>query len=422
MNEVRDLLLTDEGLAEKGRRKIEWAWRKMPVLRQIKEAWGREKPLDGVRIGACLHVSAKTANLVRVLRHGGAEVFLCASNPLSTQDDVAAALNVVYGIPTYAKRGVDKDTYYRQIYAVLDKEPQVTIDDGADLVTTLHKERPRQAEKVIGGTEETTTGVIRLRAMANEGILKYPLIAVNDAQTKHLFDNRYGTGQSTIDGILRATNYLLAGSVFVVAGYGWCGRGIAMRARGMGAKVIVVETNPFRALEAVMDGYEVSDMKGAASKADFIVTATGDIHVLGKQHFPFLKDGVILANAGHFNVEIDIPALAAMAKKRQFVRENVEEFVLGDGRRIYLLAEGRLVNLACGEGHPVEVMDLSFANQALSAAWLVQQKGKLEPGVYKVPQEIDERVARLKLAALGVPLEELTDEQKAYLSSWELGT
>jgi len=422
MDEVQGLLLTDEGLAEKGRQKIEWAWKKMPVLRQIKEVWDREKPLDGVRVGACLHVSAKTANLVRVLRDGGAEVFLCASNPLSTQDDVAAALNVVYGIPTYARRGVDQATYYRQIAAVLDKEPLVTIDDGADLVTTLHKERPQQANQVIGGTEETTTGVIRLRAMARDGVLKYPLIAVNDALTKHLFDNRYGTGQSTIDGILRATNYLLAGSVFVVVGYGWCGRGIAMRARGMGARVVVVETNPFRALEAVMDGYEVSDMKRAASKADFVVTATGNIHVLGKEHFPFLKDGVILANAGHFDVEIDIPALAEMAKQRHFVKENVEEFVLGDGRRIYLLAEGRLVNLACGEGHPVEVMDLSFANQALSVAWLVQQKGRLKPGVYKVPQEIDERVARLKLAALGVNLEELTDEQKAYLSSWELGT
>lgn len=422
MMDAHYLTLRNEDLSKKGEQRIGWAWRKMPVLHQIKTEWEQTQPLAGVRIGACLHISAKTANLARVLRAGGAEISLCASNPLSTQDDIAAALNVVYGIPTYARRGVDKENYYRQIYAVLDTEPQITIDDGADLVTTLHRKRPAQAGKVIGGTEETTTGVIRLRAMARDGALKYPLVAVNDALTKHLFDNRYGTGQSTIDGILRATNYLLAGSVFVVVGYGWCGRGIATRARGMGARVIVVEVDPFRALEAVMDGHEVTDMKNAAERADFIVTATGDIHVLGEQHLAVLKDEVILANAGHFNVEIDIPALASQAKARRTVRENVEEFILPDGRRVYLLAEGRLVNLACGEGHPVEVMDLSFANQALSVAWLVMQKERLKPGVYSVPREIDERVAGLKLAALGVRLEELTEEQKAYLSSWESGT
>jgi len=416
------LALKDEDLSKKGEQRIEWAWRKMPVLQQIRREWEEKQPLKGIRIAACLHISAKTANLARVLKAGGAQVVLCASNPLSTQDDIAAALNVVYGIPVYARRGVDKETYYRQIYAALDTEPQITIDDGADLVTTLHKERPAQALQVIGGTEETTTGVIRLRAMARDGALKYPLVAVNDALTKHFFDNRYGTGQSTIDGILRATNYLLAGSVFVVVGYGWCGRGIATRARGMGARVIVVEADPFKALEAWMDGHEVTGMKDAARRADFIVTATGNIHVLGKDSLAALKDGVILANSGHFNVEIDIPALEAQARTRRIVRENVEEFVLHDGRRIYLLGEGRLVNLACGEGHPVEVMDLSFANQALAAAWLVSQRGNLKPDVYRVPRAIDERVARLKLAAFGVQVEELTEEQERYLASWESGT
>ncbi|MGB9791891.1 MAG: adenosylhomocysteinase [Thermacetogeniaceae bacterium] len=422
MSETGNLALKDERLAEKGKQRIEWAWRKMPVLQKIMQEWKETLPLSGVRIAACLHISAKTANLARVLREGGAQVVLCASNPLSTQDDIAAALNVVYGIPTYARRGVDNETYYAQIYAALDSKPQLTIDDGADLVTTLHEKRPSQVAEVLGGTEETTTGVIRLRAMANDGVLKYPIVAVNDALTKHLFDNRYGTGQSTIDGILRATNYLLAGSVFVVVGYGWCGRGIALRARGLGARVIVVETNPFRALEALMDGHEVADMKTAAPRADFIVTATGNIHVVGKEHIPYLKDGVILANAGHFNVEIDIPALSAQAVSRRVVRDNVEEFLMPDGRRIFLLGEGRLVNLACGEGHPCEVMDLSFANQALSAAWLVRMKGKLQPGVYKVPMEIDEHVARLKLEAYGVRLEEMTEEQKRYLASWEAGT
>lgn len=417
-----ELRIRDTGLAEKGRQKIEWAWRKMPVLQEIYSEWERKRPLAGVRVGACLHISAKTANLARLLRAGGAEVFLCASNPLSTQDEVAAALNIYYDIPTYARRGVAREDYYRQLAAVLDAHPEVTIDDGADLVTTLHRERPKQVEEVLGGTEETTTGVIRLRAMARDGVLRYPVIAVNDALTKHLFDNRYGTGQSTLDGILRATNYLIAGSVFVVVGYGWCGRGIAARARGLGARVIVVEVNPFRALEALMDGFEVTDMAEAARRADFIVTATGNIHVLGEKHLPYLKDGVILANAGHFNVEIDIPALEAQARSRRLVRENVEEFELEDGRRVFLLAEGRLVNLACGEGHPVEVMDMSFANQALSVAWLVSHQGELAPGVYRVPEEIDTRVACLKLQALGARLEELTPEQEDYLARWDAGT
>ncbi len=359
-----DLLLKDEELGRKGEQRIVWAWQKMAVMQQVRRDWEEARPLDGVRLAACLHISAKTANLARLLKAGGAQVVLCASNPLSTQDDIAAALNLVYGIPTYARRGVNTEEYYRQIYAVLDTEPQITIDDGADLVTTLHRERPGQLGQVIGGTEETTTGVIRLRAMARDGALKYPLIAVNDALTKHLFDNRYGTGQSTIDGVLRATNYLIAGSVFAVVGYGWCGRGIASRARGMGARVIVVEADPFRALEALMDGNDVCNMQSAAARADFIVTATGDLHALSGKDLAVLKDGAILANAGHFNVEIDIPALEQMTTSRRLVKENVEEFRFADGRRVYLLGEGRLVNLVCGEGHPVEVMDLSFANQA----------------------------------------------------------
>ncbi|HHV35628.1 MAG TPA: adenosylhomocysteinase [Syntrophomonadaceae bacterium] len=416
------LRLTDEDLSRLGKQRIEWAWRKMPVLQRIRTEWEESHPLKGVKIAACLHISAKTANLARVLKIGGADLVLCASNPLSTQDDIAAALNVVYDVPTFARRGVDNDSYYSQINAALDTKPELTIDDGADLVTILHQERPEQAKQVIGGTEETTTGVVRLRAMARDGALKYPLIAVNDALTKHLFDNRYGTGQSAIDGILRATNYLIAGATFVVVGYGWCGRGVAARAKGLGARVVVVEVDPFKALEAIMDGHEVTTMKEAAKRADFIVTVTGDINVLGESHIPYLKDGVILANAGHFNVEIDIPFLAKLAVKRQVVKKDIEEFTLDDGRRIYLLAEGRLVNLACGEGHPVEVMDLSFANQALSAAWLVAEQGKMEAGVYQVPREIDERVARLKLAAYGVEIEELTEEQKRYLASWESGT
>jgi adenosylhomocysteinase len=422
MAECQSLRLTDEELGRIGEERIEWAWRKMPVLHQVRADWEQSRPLSGVKIAACLHISAKTANLARVLKSGGADLVLCASNPLSTQDDIAAALNVVYGIPTYARRGVDNDTYYRQINAVLDTNPDLTIDDGADLVTTLHSERPEQVCKVIGGCEETTTGVIRLRAMAGDGALHYPIVAVNDALTKHLFDNRYGTGQSALDGILRATNYLIAGSVFVVVGYGWCGRGIAARARGLGARVVVVEVNPFKALEAMMDGHKVTDMKRAAEQADFIITATGNIHVVGKEHLPYLKDGVILCNAGHFNVEIDIPELERISRSRRLVKKDVEEFTMEDGRRVYLLAEGRLVNLSCGEGHPVEVMDLSFANQALSAAWLVQHEGKLKPGVYSVPRELDEKVARLKLAAYDIEIEELTEEQREYLASWEVGT
>ncbi len=422
MPEHQELLIMDEDLGKKGEQRIEWAWQKMAVMQQVQQEWSATRPLQGIRLAACLHISAKTANLARLLKSGGAQVALCASNPLSTQDDIAAALNLVYGIPTYARRGVDTKDYYRQIYAVLDTEPQITVDDGADLVTTLHRERHDQLGQVIGGTEETTTGVIRLRAMARDGALKYPLVAVNDALTKHLFDNRYGTGQSALDGILRATNHLIAGSAFVVVGYGWCGRGIASRARGLGARVIVVEVNPFRALEALMDGNEVCSMRDAAAKADFIITATGDIHVVAAKDLAVLKDGAILSNAGHFNVEIDIPALEEMTASRRTVKENVEEFRFADGRRVYLLGEGRLVNLACGEGHPIEVMDLSFANQALSAAWLVSQRGKLQPDVYKVPAEIDTRVARLKLAAYGIQLEELTPEQVQYLSSWEAGT
>jgi adenosylhomocysteinase len=416
------LRLTDDDLGKVGKQRIEWAWRKMPVLQSIWKEWEQSLPLKGIKIAACLHISAKTANLARVLQVGGADLVLCASNPLSTQDDIAAALNVVYDIPTYARRGVDNDSYYSQINAALDIVPDLTIDDGADLVTTLHQERPEQTKQVIGGTEETTTGVVRLKAMERAGELRYPMVAVNDALTKHLFDNRYGTGQSTIDGLLRATNYLIAGTNFVVVGYGWCGRGLASRAKGLGARVIVVEVDPFKALEAIMEGYEVTTMKEAAKRADFIVTVTGDIHVLGEQHIPFLKDGVIVANSGHFNVEIDLPFLAEYATQRRIVKNDVEEFTLPDGRLVYVLADGRLVNLSCGEGHPVEVMDLSFANQALSAAWLVSQQGKLETGVYQVPQEIDERVARLKLAAYGVEIEELTEEQKKYLSSWDSGT
>jgi adenosylhomocysteinase len=422
MPDHEELLFKDEDLGKKGEQRIEWAWQKMAVMQQVRREWEETRPLLGIRLAACLHISAKTANLARLLKAGGAQVTLCASNPLSTQDDIAAALNLVYGIPTYARRGIDTEDYYRQIYAALDTEPQITVDDGADLVTTLHRERPGQLGQVIGGTEETTTGVVRLRAMARDGALKYPLVAVNDALTKHLFDNRYGTGQSALDGILRATNHLIAGSVFVVVGYGWCGRGIASRARGLGARVTVVEVDPFRALEALMDGNEVCNIRTAAARADFIVTATGDIHVVAEQDLAALKDGVILANAGHFNVEIDIPALEKITVSRRLVKENVEEFRFADGRRAYLLGEGRLVNLSCGEGHPVEVMDLSFADQALAAAWLVSQRGKLQPGVYGMPPEIDARVARLKLAAYGIELDELTPEQIGYLSSWESGT
>ncbi len=414
--------IKDPSLADEGMRRIRWAASHMPVLRSIKERWAVNQPLKGVRIGACLHVTTETANLVLTLRAGGAEVALCASNPLSTQDDVAATLNEIYGVPTYAIRGEDRETYFRHIQQVLDHRPELTMDDGADLVATLHSERQELVPGVIAGTEETTTGVIRLRAMEKDGALRYPIVAVNDALTKHMFDNRYGTGQSTLDGILRATNYLVAGSTFVVAGYGWCGRGVAMRARGLGASVVVVETDPLRALEAVMDGYHVTDMEEAAARGDIFVTVTGNTSVIDGKHFPLMKDGAILANAGHFNVEINIPALEALSTARRQVRENVEEFELPGGKRIYLLAEGRLVNLAAAEGHPAQVMDLSFANQALSAEWLYNQGRLLEKKVYPVPREIDSMIARLKLESMGIRLERLTAEQERYLSSWQEGT
>jgi adenosylhomocysteinase len=409
-------------LAEEGERRIEWAAKEMPVLSLIGERFARERPLTGVRIAACLHVTAETANLMKALQAGGAELALCASNPLSTQDDVAAALVVQHGISVFARRGEDNETYYRHIRSALAFEPQITMDDGADLVSMLHQERQDLLSRVRGGTEETTTGVIRLRAMAARGVLRYPIIAVNDAQTKHLFDNRYGTGQSTIDGILRATNVLLAGKTFVVAGYGWCGRGIAMRARGMGAKVIVTEVDPIRALEAVMDGYRVMPMLEAAAVGDIFVTATGDINVLDRAHFERMKDGAILANSGHFNVEINVRALEEMAVAIREMRPSVRVYKLADGRELALLGEGRLVNLAAAEGHPSSVMDMSFANQALSVQHLVQEGHKLPPQVYPVPDDIDRAVAALKLHSLGVRCDELTAEQQRYLSSWELGT
>jgi adenosylhomocysteinase len=415
-HDVRDLNLAAEGL-----RRISWAEREMPVLRRIRERFQAEQPLRGRRIAACLHVTTETAVLMLTLRAGGAVVLLCASNPLSTQDDVAAALAAEYGIGVYAIRGEDRDTYYKHIHEALNDKPQITMDDGADLVTALHRERTELLGGVVGGTEETTTGVIRLRAMAKDGALKYPIIAVNDAQTKHLFDNRYGTGQSTIDGLLRATNVLLSGKTMVVCGYGSCGRGLAMRARGMGARVIVTEVSPLHALEAVMDGYQVAPMAEAAALGDIFVTVTGNTSVIRQEHFEKLRDGAIVANSGHFNVEIDIPALEKITRSRRSARENVEEYQLHDGRRVYLLAEGRLLNLAAAEGHPAAVMDMSFANQALSAAHLVSG-AKLEKNVYPVPRQIDETVARLKLEAMGVGIDALTPEQKKYLESWEAGT
>jgi adenosylhomocysteinase len=415
--DIKDLKLKDEG-----KRRIEWAEAHMPVLRSIKSEFEREKPLKGLKVGACLHVTTETANLMRVLRAGGAEVFLCASNPLSTQDDVAAALVEEYGIRVFAIRGEDRDTYYKHIESVLSFSPQITMDDGADLISTLHSRHPQSLKNVVGGTEETTTGVIRLRSMAEEGALKYPIIAVNDALTKHLFDNRYGTGQSSLDGVLRATNILLAGSVVVVCGYGWCGRGIATRARGMGARVIITEVDPLKALEAVMDGFEVMTLKEASSKGDIFITVTGDIRVLGKEHFEKMKDGAILANAGHFDVEIDKKALEEISVKKREIKANVEEFTLKDGRKIYLLAEGRLVNLAAAEGHPAAVMDMSFANQALSVKFLWEKGESLSPKVYPVPKEIDEMVAERKLKAMGIKIDTLTEEQRKYLSSWEMGT
>jgi adenosylhomocysteinase len=418
--------IKDPSLAEAGQLRIEWAEQEMPVLRAIRERFAREKPLAGVTLAGCLHVTTETANLARTLQAGGANVLLCASNPLSTQDDVAAALVVHYGIPVFAIRGEDSEgegsTYYRHIHAVLDVQPTLTMDDGADLVSTLHTKRTELLEHVIGGTEETTTGVIRLRAMADRGVLKYPIIAVNDADTKHFFDNRYGTGQSTLDGILRATNLLLAGRTVVVCGYGWCGRGVATRARGLGAHVTVTEVNPLRALEAVMDGFRVLPLAEAAREGRLFITLTGDTSVLRGEHFDVMPDGAILANSGHFNVEIDIPALAERAASRRTIRPSVEEFRLTDGRRLYLLGEGRLINLAAAEGHPASVMDMSFANQALCAEYMAQHAGSLEKTVHDVPRHIDTAVARLKLATMGVQIDDLTEEQKKYLASWEMGT
>ena len=414
--------IKDISLADQGRARIEWAAQEMPVLNQILEQFEQERPLDGVRISACLHVTTETANLMRVLSRGGADVVLCASNPLSTQDDVAAALVAYEEIPVFAIKGEDRETYYRHLRAAIEHAPHITMDDGCDLVSTLHKERRDLLSNVIGGTEETTTGVIRLRAMAAEGALAYPVIAVNDALTKHLFDNRYGTGQSTIDGILRATNILLAGKTFVVAGYGWCGRGLARRAAGMGANVIVTEVDPLRALEAVMDGYRVMPMSEAAREGDIFVTVTGDIHVIDRQHFEVMKDGAIVANSGHFNVEINIDALEEMAMEKWRPRPFVEQYVLADGRRINLLGEGRLINLAAAEGHPSAVMDMSFANQAFSVRYLLENQGKLENRVYPVPQEIDRQIAALKLRSMGIAIDTLTPEQEKYLASWEEGT
>jgi len=417
-----DCDVKDAGLAEKGRDRIAWAEQEMGVLAQIRDRFEKEKPLAGIRIGACLHVTTETANLMRTLVAGGADVALCASNPLSTQDDAAAALCEDDGLRVYAIKGEDNDTYYRHLNAVADFHPHLTMDDGCDLVTLLHKERPGQLSELIGGTEETTTGVIRLRAMAADGVLAYPIVAVNDADTKHLFDNRFGTGQSTIDGIVRATNLLLAGRTVVVCGYGMCGRGVASRARGLGARVVVTEVDPMRALEAVMEGYEVMPVREAARQGDVFVTVTGDTHVLAREHFEVMKDGACLANSGHFDVEIDKTALAEAAVEVRRVREFVDEYRMADGRRLNLLGEGRLINLAAAEGHPAAVMDMSFANQALSVEWVVQQRGQLAPEVYGVPEDIDREVARLKLAAMSVEIDTLTDEQSSYLTSWEHGT
>lgn len=421
MAESRSFKIKDLSLAENGRKTVEWAESRMPVLIKLRKEFSQEKPLEGWRIGACLHVTKETAVLVRTLRAGGAEVFLCASNPLSTQDDVAAAL-AEEGVNVYAWRGETTEEYYQCIEDVLAYRPRITVDDGADLVTTVHTKRRELLGHIIGGTEETTTGVVRLRAMAREGKLGYPIIAVNDAYTKYLFDNRYGTGQSTLDGILRATSVLLAGKRLVVAGYGWCGRGIALRARGMGANVIVVETNPLKALEALMDGFLIASMEEAASQGDIFITATGNIDVIRREHMEKMKDGAILANAGHFNVEISLKDLEELATSKRTLRPNVEEYKLGDGRRLYLLAEGRLVNLAAAEGHPPEVMMMSFANQALSIAYLAREGGNLKPQVYRVPEEIDRKVAELALETYGVKLEGLAEKQRKYLESWELGT
>ncbi len=414
--------IKDPALAPAGKLKIEWADRHMPVLALIRERFEADRPLKGQRISACLHVTTETANLARTLAAGGAEVSLCASNPLSTSDEVTASLVEDYGVSVFAVYGASRELYYQHINQALDLKPTITMDDGADLVTTVHTERRELLEHIRGGTEETTTGVIRLRAMAEKGDLVYPMVAVNDARTKHLFDNRYGTGQSSVDGILRATNMLFAGSTVVVAGYGWCGRGFAMRACGLGAHVVVTEIDPVRALEAQMDGYRAMTMAEAAPLGDLFCTLTGDIHVLRGEHFEVMKDGAVVANSGHFNVEIDLDALEKMAASRRVIRPNVEEFELPDGRRIYVLAEGRLVNLAAAEGHPAAVMDMSFADQALASAYLSAKAGDLEKQVYAVPREIDDEVARLKLRAMGISIDTLTDEQVEYLASWHVGT
>ncbi|MCC7203172.1 MAG: adenosylhomocysteinase [Nitrospirae bacterium] len=417
-----DFDIKDIGLADKGKLRIEWAEQNMPVLRLIRERFKKEKPLKGMRLTACLHVTTETACLAQTLKEGGADTVLCASNPLSTQDDVAASLVKHSGIPVFAIKGEDNDTYYKHINSALDLNPNITMDDGADVVSLLHSKRKDLLKSVIGGTEETTTGVIRLKSMANEGVLEYPIIAVNDALTKHLFDNRYGTGQSTLDGMLRATNRLVAGTVVVVAGYGWCGKGIAMRAKGLGGDVVVAEIDALKALEAVMDGYRVMPMSAAAKIGDFFVTVTGDINVLREEHFKIMKDGAIVCNSGHFNVEIDIPALRKLSRKRRVIRDYVEEFTMKDGRRINLLGEGRLINLASAEGHPSSVMDMSFANQALSAEYMVKKGSKLGKNVYPVPANIDREIARLKLNAMGIKIDKLTKEQQQYLASWEMGT
>ena len=414
---VKDLSLTKNGI-----NRIEWAGREMPVVKLIQERFGKEKPFAGIRMAACLHVTTETANLALALKAGGADLTVCASNPLSTQDEVAAALVQEYGIPTFSIKGEDDNTYYQHINSVLDHEPQITLDDGADLVTTLHRQRSQLLGNVIGGTEETTTGVIRLNAMANENRLRYPIIAVNDAETKHFFDNRYGTGQSTLDGITRATNLLWAGRRVAVSGYGWCGRGVASRARGMGAHVIVTEINPIRALEAVMDGFTVLPGVEAAKVAEVFITVTGGLHTIGREHLGALSDGAILANSGHFNVEIDIPALEEMSTSHREIRPYVEEYQLRDGRKIYLLGEGRLINLTAAEGHPSAVMDMSFANQALSVEYIVKNQDELKPQVYSVPKATDEEVGRLKLQALGIRIDAPTEEQQRYQVSWEEGT
>ena len=416
-HDVKDLALAQQGVT-----RIEWADGQMPVLATIRAAFERTRPLAGYRISACLHVTSETANLMRTLAAGGADAVLCASNPLSTQDDVAAALVAEYGIPVFAVRGEDNDTYYQHISAAVDHHPHLTMDDGADVIGVLHSTRRDQLGEIVGGTEETTTGVIRLRALEAEGQLGFPIVAVNEAKTKHLFDNRYGTGQSTIDGILRATNILLAGRRVVVAGYGWCGRGIAMRAKGMGAHVLVTEVEPMRALEAAMDGFEVTTMDRAAETGDVFVTATGDKSVIARSHIERMKNGAIMCNAGHFNVEIDLAALRELAATARETRTNLEEFTLADGRRLYLIGEGRLVNLAAAEGHPAAVMDMSFANQALSAEYIVAHADELRPSVYDVPEDIDREIARLKLATMGIEIDRLTEEQAKYLTSWNEGT